>query len=173
MRYFLDTEFNESGPGKPIQLISIALVREDGPDLYCVNSEFDRESANEWVKANVLPHLGPWMPVPLKQIAEQIVRWIDDDPKPEFWGYYCSYDWVVFCQIFGSMIDLPKGWPMYCRDLKQWADHLGNPKLPEQQTTEHNALNDAQWNKQAYNFLSASQADIAKYFKISANRRIM
>ena len=73
--------------------------------------------------------------------------------KPEFWGYFADYDWVAFCQIFGTMMDLPKGWPMYCRDIKQLADSLGNPELPTQSSTEHNALNDARWNKQAWEFL--------------------
>ena len=72
--------------------------------------------------------------------------------KIEFWGYYADYDWVVFCQLFGKMIDLPEGFPMYCRDLKQLCDSLGNPKLPEQEN-EHNALDDAKWNKLVYEFL--------------------
>lgn len=40
----------------------------------------------------------------------------------EFYGYFCDYDWVVFCWLFGRMIDLPNGFPMYCRDLKQMFD---------------------------------------------------
>lgn len=40
----------------------------------------------------------------------------------EFYGYYADYDWVVFCWLFGRMIDLPRGFPMYCRDLKQMLD---------------------------------------------------
>ena len=47
---------------------------------------------------------------------------------------------------------------MYCRDLKQLCDSLGNPKLPDQTSTEHNALNDARWNKQAYEFLVRQSA---------------
>lgn len=39
--------------------------------------------------------------------------------KPEFYGYYSDYDWVVFCQLFGKMIDLPDGFPYYCIDLQQ------------------------------------------------------
>lgn len=39
-----------------------------------------------------------------------------------FFGYYADYDWVVFCWIFGRMIDLPAGFPMYCNDLKQMLD---------------------------------------------------
>jgi len=73
--------------------------------------------------------------------------------EPEVWAYYADYDWVVFCQLFGTMMDLPKGFPMYCRDIKQECDRLGNPKLPEQGKGSHNALEDARWNKQAWEFL--------------------
>jgi hypothetical protein len=77
--------------------------------------------------------------------------------KPEFWGYYADYDWVVLCQLFGRMLDLPKGWPMYCRDLKQWADALGNPPLPKEGKDEHNALADANWNRRTWEHLSRKQ----------------
>lgn len=40
----------------------------------------------------------------------------------EFYGYYSDYDWVLFCSFFGRMIDLPKDFPMYCKDLKQMFD---------------------------------------------------
>lgn len=46
----------------------------------------------------------------------------------EFYGYYADYDWVVFCWLFGKMIDLPKGFPMYCIDLKQTMDVVANFK---------------------------------------------
>ena len=42
--------------------------------------------------------------------------------EPEFYAYYADYDWVVFCWLFGKMMDLPEGFPMYCRDLKQMLD---------------------------------------------------
>jgi hypothetical protein len=73
--------------------------------------------------------------------------------KPEIWAYYADYDWVVFCQLFGTMMDLPKGFPMYCRDIKQLCDDLGNPELPKQKSGKHNALADAKWNKQAWEYL--------------------
>ena len=73
--------------------------------------------------------------------------------KPEFWAYYADYDWVVLCQLYGTMMDLPEGWPMYCRDIKQFCDDLGNPKLPEQEEDEHHSLADARWNKKAFEFL--------------------
>jgi hypothetical protein len=158
MRFFLDTEFIERGPQYPVTLISIGIVSETGRRMYAVSSEFSEEDCNEWVKANVLPHLNVWGDrSTLKVIAEytkQFVEAVSEGGKPEFWGYYCDYDWVVFAQMFGTMMDLPKGWPMYCRDIKQLADSLGNPKLPEQTSTEHNALDDALWNKKVYEFLT-------------------
>lgn len=75
-----------------------------------------------------------------------------DKSNPEFWAYYADYDWVALCQLFGRMIDLPKHFPMYCRDLKQLADSKGNPRF-EPPKNEHNALADAKWNRDFYLFL--------------------
>lgn len=81
--------------------------------------------------------------------------------KPEFYAYYADYDWVVFCSLFGRMIDLPKGFPMYCLDLKQTYDENNIIKeelkklanYPKQEN-EHSAIDDAKWNKRLYEFLS-------------------
>lgn len=164
MKYFIDTEFSERGPSHPIQLISIGIVREDGRQFYAESSDFDPDDCNVWVKKHVLTRL-KGKHLPLRVIAADIKFFIGDD-KPEFWGYYADYDWVVFCQTFGSMIDLPKGWPMYCRDIKQWCDALNNPSLPKEgyvrgelitKGTEHNALDDARWNLLCWHFLAGIQ----------------
>ena len=173
MKYFLDTEFIESGPQAPIQLISIGLATEAGTDFYAENLDFNAADANPWVRENVLPHLFPpkfrW---PLSVLRERLLGFINKETPlgqtPEFWGYYADYDWVVFCQIFGTMADLPKGWPMYCRDLKQWCDVLGNPELPAQASREHNALNDARWNRSIYTFLSDRQNLMRRLSPIAA-----
>lgn len=47
-------------------------------------------------------------------------------PCPVFIGYYCDYDWVLFCSLFGKMIELPEGFPMFCIDLKQMLDEALN-----------------------------------------------
>lgn len=152
VKYFIDTEFIESGPGASIDLLSIGIVCEDGREFYAESASANLAMANDWVQENVLPHL-TGEKILLGPMGDAIKAFIGD-ARPEFWGYYADYDWVVFCQIFGAMVDLPKGWPMYCRDLKQLCDSLGNPKLPAQISTEHNALNDAKWNKIAYEFLA-------------------
>src|SRR5258707_324656 len=67
--------------------------------------------------------------------------------------YFADYDWVVLCQLYGRMIDLPKGWPMYCRDLKQLIEMQGFQLVESDKQaplSAHNALNDAQWCKRIY-----------------------
>lgn len=153
MKIFFDTEFIEDG--KTIDLISIGLVREDGAEFYAEAEEANLVRASPWVRDNVLPHLaGPVMR--RRHIADYVREFAGE--KPEFWGYYADYDWVVLCQLFGTMMALPKGWPMYCRDIKQWCDGLGNPRLPEQGKGEHHALADARWNKLAWEFLGGVPA---------------
>lgn len=115
-----------------------------------------------------------------KQIAEEIKVFCTEDilsiekakyyevqHKPcKFYAYYADYDWVVFCWLFGKMIDLPNGFSMYCRDLKQMLDEkemarqdgtdmveLRNMSNYPKQENEHNALDDAKWNFKLFQFL--------------------
>jgi len=111
---------------------------------------------------------------PVRQISKDVI-------PPEFYAYFADYDWVVFCWLFGKMIDLPKGFPKYCRDLKQMFDEIqertpnvqriGWGEIKErglknkdafiiknmssypQQSNEHNALADARWNKELHKFI--------------------
>lgn len=150
-KVWFDTEFIEDG--RTIDLLSIGAVREDGAAFYAEFEEADHSKASDWVKANVLPKLmGGTARMPRHTIAESFAKFCGE--KPEIWAYYADYDWVALCQLFGTMMDLPKGWPMFCRDVKQLCVDRGNPKLPEQ-TGEHHALADARWTRQAWEFLSA------------------
>lgn len=158
--------------GKRIELLSIGLVAEDGRELYLENAEANIEQANDWVKENVIPHLHGCLfrrvkcdldPCPVKSLRK--IKWalidfcdLEKHGKPEFWGYYSAYDHVSLCRIFGKMIDLPKGWPMYTNDIKQWAFMLGDPTLPPERKDEHHALADARWNKKAWEFLYLLQS---------------
>ena len=63
--------------------------------------------------------------------------------------------WVVLCQLMGGFRALPTDWPQYCNDLRQWADQLGRPPLPEQPVGLHHALWDARWNRQVWQYLAA------------------
>lgn len=155
MKIWFDTEFIEDG--KTIDLISIGMVREDGATYYAENLNCDHGRASDWVRENVLCHLQFGEVGRLRsEIAKEIVEFAGE--RPEFWAYYADYDWVVLCQLFGTMMDLPKGWPMYCRDIKQLCDYVGNPRLPPQDGIEHHALADAQWTRQAWVELDAEIA---------------
>lgn len=267
-RYFIDTEFHE-GFHKPlfgrkrhfIDLISIALVSQDGREYYAISKDFDIDVAwnsyqwkstgkldlpgidrsrekEYWLRENVLMPVFfelalqdfhsihykdewcigqelvgldkfrtredwstnlKWFKKLIKkygksneQIAEEIRNFVyaenydkggqiilgkffpNEYPSPEFYGYYADYDWVLFCSLFGRMIDLPTGFPMYCRDLKQISDeaevllkqkyeHLipdaeytiknvyGYPKAEN----EHSSLFDARFNRDLYKFIQS------------------
>lgn len=151
MKWFLDTEFYERsngwGGGK-IDLISIGLVSSTGLEYYAENSAFSWSAvpADDWLQENVRPRLTGQGTGPAT-IKRQILALVG--PQPEFWGWYCDYDWVVFCWLFGRMVDLPQHFPMFCRDLKQLTKdrHIDAATLPKQAGTAHNALDDARWNK--------------------------
>ena len=159
MRYFFDTEFYEDG--KTIDLISIGIVAEDGRELYAVSQDAQLHRVSDWVRANVLPRLPTygdtaWMS--RAAIADAVKAFVIPEPEPDLWAYYADYDWVVICQLFGTMMELPKGWPMFCRDLKQLSVDVGSPKHPADPEGEHNALVDARWNRDLYAFLMSKKA---------------
>lgn len=160
MRYFLDTEFIE-GDGF-VDIISIGVVCDDGRTFYAESSEVTTWGrASQWVLDNVRPHLtGGGYVMTKAEIAARLAAFVaDGNPSygaPEFWGYYADYDWVAVSSLFGSMLKLPDGWPMYCRDVKQWADALGVPRetLPPEPTPAHHALADAHWTRKAWQTLN-------------------
>lgn len=114
---------------------------------------------------------------PLPNLDTAVKDYLKNNP-PKFYGWYADYDWVLFCSLFGRMIDLPKGFPMYCNDLKQTSDEVYEKKKSEyyadkkakglvgvfinelknhpdypRQTNEHHALSDARWNKALHEFI--------------------
>jgi hypothetical protein len=168
-KYFYDTEFIEDG--KTIDLISIGIVCEDGREYYAVNAEmpFRRILANRWLMDNVVPAL----PLPPGGQADYATGWLFDiahpavKPKsqiarevrifltgePELWAWYGAYDHVALAQLWGPMMDLPDGVPMWTNDIRQEVLRLGNPRVPEQPSGQHNALEDARYNFTRYVFL--------------------
>lgn len=148
MRYFLDTEFIEDG--RTIELLSLALVAEDGREYYAEDADADLTRANAWVHANVVPQLGedPAARRPRECIRTDVHRFIVE-PDPEIWGYYAAYDWVAFTQLFGDFdaynTQVPPTWPRFCLDIEQWRRQLGRPDFPKMTATAHHALHDARW----------------------------
>jgi hypothetical protein len=67
------------------------------------------------------------------------------------------------------MIDMPKGFPFYCKDLKQMYDdegELGPDWMQENCPTpveEHNALADAKWNLDLFNAIMVRRLQKARF----------
>jgi hypothetical protein len=172
---YTDWEFLEDGV--TIDPISNGMVSEGGHHFYGINRDapLDRIAREPWLMANVVPSLpirvlsDRWLEwddchpdypyvVPRKELAEGVRKFITQFASPQLWGWYSSYDHVCMAQLWGRMIDLPKGLPMWTADLKQEAVRLGNPKLPEQLTGEHHPLEDARWNRRVHEYLQWLEA---------------
>lgn len=173
MKVFYDYEFLEDY--KFIMPISVGMVREDGRELYRVYNDFDTLAVarHGWLMANVMPFIGheeytshvTGLGTPVKdiritdpaarttgQIRQDILEFTADI-WPEFWAWYGAYDHVALCKTFGRMVDLPKSFPFYTRDIRQEWEARGRPEFPKQAAGLHNALDDARHNVVRYNFL--------------------
>lgn len=152
--------------GREYYAVNSALADQWGPGRRLRR----RIEKNGWLMQNVVPGLpkpsGDWnlyMPKSWlfnyrdpavkrrDRIAAEVRDFVlgtdpDQVPHVELWAWYGAYDHVVLSQLFGRMIDLPEGMPMWTNDLKQECERLGNPTLPEQPDGIHNALADARHN---------------------------
>lgn len=180
MRYFYDTEFIEDG--RTIDLISIGIVAEDGGEYYAVNRDITagrlerRIRRHDWLMANVVPSLpqphGDWilnMPKtwlfdyrsplvkPSETIASEVMTFLRHSQQgvdvAELWADYAAYDHVALCQLWGPMVDLPFGIPMFTNDIQQEAARLCVADLPQQADGVHNALADARHCRVRWEFL--------------------
>lgn len=173
-KIFYDCEFLETG--RTIDLISIGMVSEDGRELYAVNRDMPVKqiAKHDWLMANVVPSLprlhgdarlgaGRRNPLaldwhhpdikPIGAIADEVRDFVLATPDVELWAFYGAYDHVALCQLWGRMIDLPEGVPMWTNDIRQEALRLGDPEIPKQEAGEHNALADARHNRLMSEFL--------------------
>ncbi|NUP16575.1 MAG: hypothetical protein HOZ81_10800 [Streptomyces sp.] len=174
-----DLEFLENG--RTIELISIGMVCDDGREYYAVNSDMpvDEILNHQWLKANVWPHLPlrGYKPPPqinaLQQsdgvldlhdtrvkpkwvIANEVRDFLQATPDLELWANYGAYDHVALAQLWGPMVRLPEGVPMFTCDIQQERARLGIPwdALPKQEQGEHNALADARHNQTVRRWLA-------------------
>lgn len=149
------------------------------------NPLYDRICGHQWLMENVVPHLPLSKGVtgtrkghgqistsstyrgffnldttsnavmPRRMIRNAVRDFIQATPDVELWAWYGAYDHVVLAQLFGRMIDLPAGVPMWTNDLRQEVHRLGDPDLPEQSDGLHDALADARHLKVRDEWLAA------------------
>jgi len=189
VRYFLDTEFVEDGrtidlisvgivseDGREFYRGNIGFVPGKAPPWHmenvvphlpaktrCSNCEgrgfFDYGNGCRPCSRRGVVKDGFWTTRDV--IAQELVEFTDPEKhgRPEFWAYYADYDWVVLCQLFGRMIDLPEHFPKLCLDLKQQVILSGMHKhWKPVQKDEHDALADARWNRELFRVLEQWKA---------------
>jgi len=159
MKYFYDTEFHDDG--KTIDLISIGIVANDGREYYAVNQDADwaRVMEHEWLPENVvaqLPTPGEWKPK--AQIKREVTEFLLAAGQPELWAWFAAYDHVVLSQLFGRMLDLPPGVPMYTHDLRAYLDYVKVKGIPAQVSGNHDALEDAKHVKVVHDYVMSLRA---------------
>lgn len=179
MRYFYDCEFLEDG--RTIDLISIGIVAADGREFYAVNEAigegelFDRIRGRDWLMDNVVPSLPLAHEIRTPGFGDRRMFTLDGDSNlimprrmiknavrdfllvsdgVELWADYGAYDHVVLCQLFGPMISLPDGLPMFTNEFQQAWRAAGCPVLPAQVQGVHNALEDARHLARCYEIVA-------------------
>lgn len=159
MRYFYDTEFDQTATG--YDLISIGVVAEDGRSYEAVSAEadWDRIGQNGWLMDNVVPHLPPeqeWKP--RRTIAEELFLFLtEDDRPPELWGWFTSWDHTCLTKLYGG-IPSPSWLPDFTHDLRavvEYADLPGSVfrNLPIFGVN-HSALEDAWKTKESFDIVA-------------------
>lgn len=165
-KLFLDTEFTELR--QQAQLLSLALVSEDGPWFYAAFSDVDLNNLSDWHQEHVVPYLqlspqqiaalppqGTSIQGSREDIVPQLTIWLQQWTQIEIWADVPAYDWVLFCELFGGALHIPKSIHYMVRDLAtlfilkehdpdtdrfQFAYGQG---VPSQGLIRHNALGDA------------------------------
>jgi hypothetical protein len=86
---------------------------------------------------------------PINAIAGEVQGFITGTPAPELWADYAAYDHVLLAQLFGPMIRLPQGVPMFTNEFRTFLLLRDNPHIPKyvvpagSAITEHHPLYDA------------------------------
>jgi hypothetical protein len=115
-RIFFDTEF--TGLHQNTTLISIGFVAETGQTFYAELTDYDQSQIDAWLQDNVINKLildGSY-PHDINELSikgdkiiveDELRRWFSQFESVELWSDCLSYDWVLFCQLFGHAFKIP------------------------------------------------------------------
>ena len=98
MLVFIDTEFTCF---KHAELISLALVSEDGREMYVEATDYNRAKCNPFVVDHVLPILGrvSGAACDRTQMTERVREWFEQLPEPATVIYDFGGDWYFLTQV--------------------------------------------------------------------------
>lgn len=158
---FMDGEFAKLKPNG-IDLLSIALIKPDGEELYL---ELDfKGKIGQWEKENVIPHF-TGNKVSKKEAVKLIKEFVGKE-KPYVVAYVNQFDWMGICKLFGvkdvkGIAEMPFKWtPIdFASILFGKGINISETKMTEtakkynieaSETQRHNALYDARILKKLY-----------------------
>jgi hypothetical protein len=128
------------------QLISLAIVGENGHEFYGERTDFDLARCSDFVRAVVLPQLGQFAgrAMPFAQLGETLRDWFSG--LQAYSGAVLRYDDETDLNLLRFLLGgpLPRGWR---------AEHIANRRSPVRRSAyyarhggEHHALHDARAN---------------------------
>jgi hypothetical protein len=113
LKFFLDTEFNDEVGNGRMELISIALVSENGErEYYAESSEFSEHDAHPWLHEHVLGKLGDKAQrLPVTSITEGLKAYFMDAfknapgnvTKLQIWAKNGAMDQAMLGLTFGGL----------------------------------------------------------------------
>ena len=123
-KVFFDCEF--TGLHQKTTLISIGLITETNRTFYAELTDFNLMQVDKWIEENVLSKL--YLDVKKHNISEPfsfighdtvykgnkkglsslLSAWLSQFGEIEMWSDCLAYDWVLFNDLFGSALDIPK-----------------------------------------------------------------
>lgn len=121
-KIFFDSEF--TGLHQKTTLISLGLVSECGKTFYAEFTDYDKSQVDSWIEENVIKKLTlqnfdfekNYLPYSdsvifkgnTQEIKNALEHWLHQFGEVEMWSDCLSYDWVLFCQIWGHAFNVPK-----------------------------------------------------------------
>jgi len=171
MNIFLDTEFTKLPWEKDSQLLSIALVKEDGQSYFACLSDIDTNNVSVFVKLNVLPYLPkPELRKTRSTIVKELINFLKEDQiniwalfptkeqllkfgigeenVDEIYNKYADFDFQLFKRLWDSE-SFPKNIKSTCENLAELISVIPKENLPEN-NQQHNPLSDTLWNLEVW-----------------------
>ena len=179
-KIFFDLEF--TGLHKLTTAISVGLVCEDGKKFYAEFTDFDKYQIDNFLRQEVLSKrtldeynferdYDPSAEIVYVKgdadlIYTTISKWLGqyEEEGVEMWGDLLAYEWVLFINIFGNGLALPKYidfMPMdivtalrLCgidKDIDRDIFAYGEEIAPSRKEKKHNSLHDAETQLEVYN----------------------
>ena len=178
-KLFIDCEF--TGLVKNAELISLCLYHDDDRYFYAEFRDYSEEMLTAWHYENVISKLYYRDSAETTQEAGAVTRmkgsrenvtvklkeWLGQFDNIEIWGDVPAYDWVLFCDLFGGALNIPKQIHYICGDIATLLIAKGVDKdirraefvmemLNEKKNEQHNALFDALVTKRCYEKLTTA-----------------